>query len=228
MLFFKGHKYALVEEDDQKGDEKSDEGFRPWLRRLVFSLLVVSVLLFVGRVGFVLGKRASGLENISSALELEKVARSFRYNISFTEAPSPHTDQSWRDLFPIDGGFFVHPVVAPTRATFSSFHQLHCLDGIRGAYWASHRTAIRGGKLNETELPMDMQPRHVRHCIDLLRQSLMCHADTTVEVVDETIGGVHGFRVEHQCRNWDQLVQWTSEQQIKYKGRNRGPMSMSD
>ena len=55
----------------------------------------------------------------------------------------------------------------------------------------------------------------MRHCIDLLRQALMCHGDTTLEVVDEAINGVHGFRVEHQCKDWEQLKQWTSEQQRK-------------
>ena len=55
----------------------------------------------------------------------------------------------------------------------------------------------------------------MRHCIDLLRQALMCHGDTTLEVVDEEINGVHGFRVEHQCIDWEQLKLWTSEQQAR-------------
>lgn len=67
---------------------------------------------------------------------------------------------------------------------------------------------------------MALQPHHVQHCIDLLRQTLMCHADTTLEVADEAIGGVDGFRTEHQCRSWEQLVQWTTAQQIKYPGQN--------
>lgn len=46
---------------------------------------------------------------------------------------------------------------------------------------------------------------HVRHCIDLLRQSLMCLADTTVEVKDDARGGVRGFGVEHQCGDWEEL-----------------------
>ncbi|KAI1092133.1 S-adenosyl-L-methionine-dependent methyltransferase [Rostrohypoxylon terebratum] len=34
---------------------------------------------------------------------------------------------------------------------------------------------------------------HIRHCIDLLRQSLMCNADLTIELKDEELGGVTGF-----------------------------------
>ena len=50
---------------------------------------------------------------------------------------------------------------------------------------------------------------HVRHCLDLLRHTLMCHADTTVEVVDRASRGVTGYGVEHQCRNFEQLKKWT-------------------
>ena len=43
----------------------------------------------------------------------------------------------------------------------------------------------------------------------------MCMADTTLEVVDEKINGVHGFRTAHQCKDWEELKAWTSEQQAK-------------
>ena len=70
-----------------------------------------------------------------------------------------------------------------------------------------------GKKLSDNDLPVDIQESHMRHSIDFLRQTLMCHGDTTLEVVDEKINGVHGFRVEHQCKDWEQLKGWTSEQQ---------------
>ena len=49
-------------------------------------------------------------------------------------------------------------------------------------------------------------PAHVQHCIDFLRQSLMCNADTTLEIVDEAIKGVKGFGVRHECVDWDRLI----------------------
>ena len=60
---------------------------------------------------------------------------------------------------------------------------------------------------------MDISPMHIRHCLDLLRQTLMCHADTTIEEKDVAAGGVHGFGVEHQCRDWDELVALTRQWQ---------------
>ena len=65
----------------------------------------------------------------------------------------------------------------------------------------------------EEDLPMMSSPPHVRHCIDLIRNSLICQPDTTVEIKDKEIGGVTGFGTEHQCRDWDQLVSWTTEWQ---------------
>jgi len=57
---------------------------------------------------------------------------------------------------------------------------------------------------------MMSSPPHVRHCLDLLRQSLMCYPDTTVEKKDEEAGGVHGFGTMHNCKKWDELLEWTA------------------
>lgn len=71
-----------------------------------------------------------------------------------------------------------------------------------------------GRKMAEEDFPFMSSPAHIRHCIDLLRQSLMCQPDTTIEVKDKEIGGVTGFGTEHQCREWDQLIEWTRRWQI--------------
>jgi hypothetical protein len=65
-------------------------------------------------------------------------------------------------------------------------------------------------------------PPHFRHCVDLLRQALMCQPDTTVEVKDEAIGGVKGFGTEHQCKDWDQLVEWTRTWQTYLQDEDQG------
>ena len=57
---------------------------------------------------------------------------------------------------------------------------------------------------------MMISPPHVRHCIDLLRHALMCQPDLTLEVRDDEKGGVTGFGTEHQCKDWGELVRWTS------------------
>ncbi|KAF2107982.1 hypothetical protein BDV96DRAFT_588054 [Lophiotrema nucula] len=49
------------------------------------------------------------------------------------------------------------------------------------------------------------------HCIDLLRNALMCQPDLTLEVVNASLDGVTGFGTQHMCVNWKELVDWTSE-----------------
>ena len=76
-----------------------------------------------------------------------------------------------------------------------------------------------GQKILEEDLPMMASPIHIEHCIDLLRQSLMCQADTTIEISEH--GGVTGFGTKHQCRDFDQLVRWTSKwETFQQKPRN--------
>ena len=72
---------------------------------------------------------------------------------------------------------------------------------------------LQGENLTISELPDHSTPWHTRHCIDFLRQALMCHADTTIEYVVPNLHGIVGFGVEHQCKSWDQLRRWTISQQ---------------
>lgn len=152
----------------------------------------------------------------------------FSYNRTFGEAPSNASDSAWFSLFPEQGGFFKHPTIAPQRSAFSVFHQLHCLvcknstvlltrtylihmqDGIRKGYWAIHVAATEGQQIADDLLPFMSSPPHIRHCIDLIRHSLMCRPDLTVEIKEEELGGVRGFGTEHQCQNWDELIAWIS------------------
>lgn len=53
---------------------------------------------------------------------------------------------------------------------------------------------------------MMTSPSHVRHCVDLLRQTLMCYSDRTIEQKDDT-GGVSGFGVKHQCGDYEKLLE---------------------
>ncbi|TVY87753.1 Oxidase, partial [Lachnellula willkommii] len=144
--------------------------------------------------------------------KVRSVRYTFEYNRTFAEA-SDSADRAWKDLFPLQNGYFTYPEIAPERSTLSVYHQLHCLNGIREGYWTVHDLAVAGKKLNDNTLPMMISPPHIRHCIDLLRQSLMCNADTTVEKKDEVAGGVHGFGVQHRCKHWFQLVDWTKKAQ---------------
>jgi hypothetical protein len=134
--------------------------------------------------------------------------RVFRFDATFVNGTSLDADRAWLDLFPLQGGFFKHPQFAPNRSTFSVFHQLHCLDGLRRHFRSLVDLANNGGA-QDTHFAHKMP--HVEHCIELLRNALMCRPDLTIEVSDPTLGGVAGFGTTHICLEWEQLVDWTTE-----------------
>lgn len=47
---------------------------------------------------------------------------------------------------------------------------------------------------------------HFAHCIDYLRQYLMCHSDLTLKASRETLYFTKNH--EHQCRDFDALHGW--------------------
>ena len=156
----------------------------------------------------------SYFENTKADIALWPVSlhpHTFVYNRTFGEKPSELSNAAWASIFPTQGGFFRHPEVSPSRATFAVFHQLHCLDGIRQAYWLLYDEAYGPNRQPEPDLPFMTSPAHIGHCIDLIRNDLICRPDTTIELKDLEIGGVIGFDSEHTCVNWQELAGWVSE-----------------
>jgi hypothetical protein len=68
---------------------------------------------------------------------------------------------------------------------------------MRTAYWQLFTAATTGTQLSESSLAMEASPPHFRHCVDLIRQGLMCQPDLTIEVKDSGGGGVSGFGTQH-------------------------------
>jgi len=61
-----------------------------------------------------------------------------------------------------------------------------------------------------------MKDHHIYHCIDYIRQSIMCNGDTTLEKArtgddGKLVRGVDGWGVEHVCRNFDAMYTFAAE-----------------
>ena len=102
-------------------------------------------------------------------------------------------------------GFVQHPDISPNPRGLAVYHQLHCLDAIRRSYYA----ALDGDELDQ--LDEHLVPGHVRHCIDYLRQALLCNADTNLEPIDPKLGGVTGFGFPRRCRDPVKPLAWANE-----------------
>ncbi|KAL1747969.1 hypothetical protein HDZ31DRAFT_60839 [Schizophyllum fasciatum] len=84
------------------------------------------------------------------------------------------------------------------------FHQLHCLNYLRMSLSPERYKPIIREDLLEFE--------HLNHCIDSIRQSLMCSSDISVNVWQwsehyEFVAG--RVNVAHSCRSFDKLREWT-------------------
>ena len=82
----------------------------------------------------------------------------------------------------------------------SVFHQLHCLRALRDT--------VRELKTGQPAREWG-GPDHLEHCLDYIRQGLMCSADTTIEWPVFVKGGfgsdgpITGEGIAHQCRDWN-------------------------
>ncbi|RAK79855.1 uncharacterized protein BO72DRAFT_525551 [Aspergillus fijiensis CBS 313.89] len=92
------------------------------------------------------------------------------------------------------------------------FHQLHCLSQARAIIM--HLFQDPAYTVRETT------SHHTMHCVDIVRQALICAADSTLiwREYDIKWPGAGETRV---CRNFDTLTQWVSEH--KYVSQSFDP-----
>ncbi|KJZ74360.1 hypothetical protein HIM_06170 [Hirsutella minnesotensis 3608] len=121
------------------------------------------------------------------------------YNIRVQKEDLDKIDQTSVPLNDEAGGFLV---------TLDVFHELHCLDVLR-------KRIFKDDYPNDIE--EEVQIKHIDHCIDLIRQVLMCHADIALHTFtwkDDYRWPWPNFTVEHECRNWDSVMQWAREHRV--------------
>jgi len=93
------------------------------------------------------------------------------------------------------------------------FHQLHCLDLLRQAVWPDrYNWSTSNDKSTQRRTP-----RHLDHCVDSLRQSLMCSADISTlhfEWVPKYHRNYISAKATHTCRNFEKIRQWTKDKTV--------------
>lgn len=125
------------------------------------------------------------------------------------------TDDKWRALFPNGNGLASLPNSLarenglPVTAAdplneengvylLAGFHHLHCLTVLRSSLWHF--------KLGEAQ---NAQWHHITHCLDTLRQSLMCDIDTTLLWTTDL--QIFGDGQAHTCKDYWGLNAWLAE-----------------
>ncbi|KAI6716189.1 hypothetical protein JHW43_001292 [Diplocarpon mali] len=136
--------------------------------------------------------------------------------------PSPQVDEAWAALFH-------HANIRVSRGeiarlgrssielrdgsgdffgTLDVYHQLHCLKYIREYVHQEYYT------IKTTNVP---KKEHANHCIEMLRQVIMCKGDTalmTYEWLPDFPGPWPNFGIQHECVNWERIDDWSKERSI--------------
>ncbi|KAL4910280.1 hypothetical protein BDW74DRAFT_173736 [Aspergillus multicolor] len=199
---------------------------RPWTNSTLIVLALITIIVSgsLGGLmvwGVTMGLQCTALPSLSSLdipIGFRKVI--FNANETFVDDPqtNPRTVQAWNSIMPVGyGGVLLTPdqyaVTSNHRTSFQEdywaftvYHQIHCLYHIQKAYYNLIRTpnatdALEGVKESQG-------PTHVPHCIDYLRQSVMCCADATLEPMDDN-GRTSGWDTEHICRDYGALMRFT-------------------
>ena len=165
----------------------------------------------------------------------------------FRHDPSPLVDAAWdyistegRELITVPSAAIRHSHKDPARAVRAPaswgagpdayvaqvdvFHQIHCLNELRkDAHWDHYYgAAFPGGR---DSVPAGWK-NHKRHCLHMLLQNIMCHADADVISHDWVRSGQPGtdrpevepladFGAVKQCRDFEALLAWARENAVR-------------
>ncbi|KAJ6478196.1 hypothetical protein C8R45DRAFT_1101585 [Mycena sanguinolenta] len=147
---------------------------------------------------------------------------------------SPALDQMWSDLYdfgisripkeeaarlpnkthaiPGDDGYYI--------AELDVFHNLHCLNKIRMALDPDYYPDWRISTTNNWIPSQQNATEHVGHCVEWIRQAIMCNGDTSVIVWQwqdlKNISMVKG-NIAHTCRKFEKLQDWAKERMMNIR-----------
>ncbi|KAH8109250.1 hypothetical protein DFH11DRAFT_1628246 [Phellopilus nigrolimitatus] len=110
---------------------------------------------------------------------------------------TPDGEAEWRALVPpSSGNGTVHLGPHARPFTVAMFHQLQCLDVVRSSIASRGEIDQRAKELTD-------------HCMNYLRQAVLCHARTVLESVRSDIGPkiTDLARSEYVCRDWRVLYE---------------------
>lgn len=114
--------------------------------------------------------------------------------------------------YPVDYGYGDDAYVAE----LDIFHQIHCLNLLRQTAWVEFDRNESHGKRPYSEVHWI----HLSHCTDILLQNIMCTGNldvVTFNWMESQTLPFPDFFVNHQCRDFDQIVKWNLEHTVPVK-----------
>ncbi|KAM0244541.1 hypothetical protein ACHAQJ_010749 [Trichoderma viride] len=177
------------------------------------------------------------LKPVSESSHIIRYEGAFNQTTPWRGPPSDEIDQRWEDIielrmFPLSNNeardLGIEPrgyaqIPRELQAKYGSgilagnefSHQLHCLNLMRKYLSFDYYNA----KPEEVAFNATSQilHTHVEHCIDILRQNIMCQPDTgfyPVYWIEGRPVAMPDFSTQRKCRNFDRLLQWARDHSI--------------
>ncbi|KAM3517186.1 hypothetical protein NHJ13051_009206 [Beauveria bassiana] len=97
-------------------------------------------------------------------------------------------------------------------ASLGLFHQIHCLNMLRKFIYLEYYKEKTPDWFSQPYLRA-----HADHCVDMIREAIMCHGDTSLIVyhwIDGYKDPVPDFSTMHTCRNPEAILSWMQKNQI--------------
>ncbi|KAJ3509500.1 hypothetical protein NLJ89_g5194 [Agrocybe chaxingu] len=95
-------------------------------------------------------------------------------------------------------------------ATIEITHQLHCLNMLRKYVYHEYYEKFDPSFV-------DASPKTFHHCVEIIRQNLMCSADVAM-ITYEWVRGFRlpypDFNTKHQCRNYQKILDWANDNAV--------------
>ena len=109
---------------------------------------------------------------------------------------TPDGEAEWDANIPGNGVAYLGEHKQPF--TVAMMHQLRCLDIIRAAAVAYHASDV----LDPKDAMSEREMRLTEHCMNYMRQTVMCRADLTIESV-RNLGAHRAVSdISRSCRDW--------------------------
>ncbi|CDM30297.1 hypothetical protein DTO013E5_9278 [Penicillium roqueforti] len=102
-------------------------------------------------------------------------------------------------------------------ANVEGLHHLHCLNLLRQSLYYNYDYYHAKGEGPFTNNDYILR-RHVSHCLDIVRQELMCTVDSgvlgQVWIYPENPEPYVDFNTQHRCKNFDAVRRWAEDNQL--------------
>jgi len=237
VMGLQSEEYRLLQDSEECINEKSIKSYRhhdcPSARHTLHKIILIALLFLslASNVILLLAKTTGSQKE--EGLTGHTIYGDLSYDqskpfVAYSEYSSENftqTDALW-EAIDFDDGLVALPKEwtdakgLPQTATYpwdeskgiwllNGYHGLHCTKRI----YISLMEYRKG-------LPQSLPPRHIFHCLDSLREQVMCDADDTPRFThskNEESGHITGMHQKRQCRDWSKLENWARQYNSCYR-----------